>query len=290
MKPIVIVLIIGLNCFALGQKRNQDSILTNRFIVSNVLTTGFWAGSLAGLQVTWYKNAQTNNFQTFNDASNWMQMDKAGHIYTTIKLSQLTSDWYKWSGVKTNKAILYGSIIGFGYQTTIELFDGFSKNWGFSWSDMGANFLGASSYYLQEKYWGEQKIISKFSYHPTSYAAIRPEVLGHSSQERLLKDYNGQTYWLSFSPGHFQRLKSIPKWICVSIGYSIDQKLVGDQDAYLTYNARREFLFSLDIDFTQFKPKRKWIGILLKQLNYVKIPFPTLNYSAGKLNFYGLYF
>jgi hypothetical protein len=219
-----------------------------------------------------------------------MQMDKAGHFYTTAKLSLLTSDCYKWAGVNPKKAAIAGSLIGLGYQTTLEIFDGFSTDWGFSWSDMTANILGAGFFLAQDLLWNEQRLIPKFSYHPTEYAAYRPSVLGSNFQERLLKDYNGQTYWISFSPAHIQRFQSLPKWLCVSFGYSVDQKLVGDQDNYLGFQAQREWLFSLDVDFSQLKTKKKWVNILLKQLNYIKIPFPTLSLKNGKIYGYGIYF
>jgi uncharacterized protein YfiM (DUF2279 family) len=290
MKPFITLLIIGANFFGLAQLQTYDTFVSKRFAVTNLVIGSTWTASVFGLQNAWYKNSQSNNFHLFDDASNWMQMDKAGHFYTTAKLSLLTSDCYKWAGVNPKKAAIAGSLIGLGYQTTLEIFDGYSTDWGFSWSDMTANVLGAGFFLAQDLLWNEQRFIPKFSYHPTEYAAYRPSVLGSNFQERLLKDYNGQTYWISFSPAHIQRFQSLPKWLCVSFGYSVDQKLVGDQDNYLGFQAQREWLFSLDVDFSQLKTKKKWVNILLKQLNYIKIPFPTLSLKNGKIYGYGIYF
>jgi hypothetical protein len=289
MKPLLTLLIICSTYFGSTQINRQDTLILKRFIVTNSAIASTWTASIFGLQNAWYKNSQSNNFHFFDDASNWMQMDKVGHFYTTAKLSLLTSDCYKWAGIKTQKAAIVGSLIGLGYQTTIELFDGFS-DWGFSWSDMTANVVGAGFFLAQDLLWNEQRIIPKFSYHPTEYAAYRPSVLGSNFQERLLKDYNGQTYWISFSPVHIQRFQALPKWLCISFGYSVDQKLVGDQDSYLGFQAQREWLFSLDVDFSQLKTSRKWVNTLLKQLNYIKIPFPTLSLKNGKIYGYGIYF
>jgi uncharacterized protein YfiM (DUF2279 family) len=290
MKPFITLLIIGANFFGLAQLQTYDTFVSKRFAVTNLVIGSTWTASVFGLQNAWYKNSQSNNFHFFDDASNWMQMDKAGHFYTTAKLSLLTSDCYKWAGINPKKAAIAGSLIGLGYQTTLELFDGYSTDWGFSWSDMTANVVGAGFFLAQDLLWNEQRFIPKFSYHPTEYAAYRPSVLGSNFQERLLKDYNGQTYWISFSPAHIQRFQSLPKWLCVSFGYSVDQKLVGDQDNYLGFQAQREWLFSLDVDFSQLKTKKKWVNILLKQLNYIKIPFPTLSLKNGKIYGYGIYF
>ena len=290
MKPFITLLIIGANFFGLAQLQTHDTFVSKRFILTSSAIGSTWTASVFGLQNAWYKNSQSNNFHFFDDASNWMQMDKAGHFYTTAKLSLLTSDCYKWAGVNPKKAAIAGSLIGLGYQTTLEIFDGYSTDWGFSWSDMTANVLGAGFFLAQDLLWNEQRLIPKFSYHPTEYAAYRPSVLGSNFQERLLKDYNGQTYWISFSPAHIQRFQSLPKWLCVSFGYSVDQKLEGDQDNYLGFQAQREWLFSLDVDFSQLKTKKKWVNILLKQLNYIKIPFPTLSLKNGKIYGYGIYF
>ena len=105
----------------------------------------------------------------------------------------------------------------------------------------------------------------------------------------MMKDYNGQSYWLTFHPANLFNIHTkIPDWLCVSFGYSVDQKLVGDQDVYFdvsdgrTYIAQREFKMSLDIDFTKIPVRKSWLKVLLKQLNYIKIPFPSIVYSGDK--------
>lgn len=72
--------------------------------------------------------------------------------------------------------------------------DGHSTQWGFSWSDMLANGLGTGLYVFHDLHWKEQRIIPKFSYQTTSFTSQRPEVLGKTTLEQILKDYNGQTF------------------------------------------------------------------------------------------------
>jgi hypothetical protein len=48
-----------------------------------------------------------------------------------------------------------------------------------------------------------------FSYH--AYAQYRPNVLGSSLAEQMLKDYNGQTYWLSIYTPSIKAQN--PKWL-----------------------------------------------------------------------------
>ncbi|MDB3906643.1 YfiM family protein [Crocinitomicaceae bacterium] len=261
----------------------------NRIIGVSSSVGSVWAGSMIALQTVWYADGSNGSFQFFDDSRNWLQMDKIGHVYTAYQLNGLTSDLYQWSGVNQKTSTWIGFGVSMGYQTTLEVLDGFSGEWGWSWADFASNMVGSSLYTAQELLWKEQRILPKFSYSPSPFAEIRPEVLGSSFTESLLKDYNGQTYWLSFSPARFLKNSKIPKWACFSFGYSAHEKLVGSEPTYLdastgiTYNEQREFLFSLDIDFSQIPIKRPWLKAIVKQLNYLKIPFPTVMLRDGKL-------
>ena len=298
-KAVFIALIFSVHVSA---QRNlfspADSLHSKRVSAISIGLGSSWSGSMIGLHEVWYKNQEKSKFHTFNDGSNWLQMDKLGHVYTNYSISRLSGDLYKWSGMKNRKAAILGAGIGFGFQTTLEIFDAYNVDWGFSWYDFTSNVLGAGLFLGQELAWEEQRLFPKFSYHPTDYAAIRPAVLGSNFQERLLKDYNGQTYWLSFNPFLFSPHTKFPKWLCLSLGYSVDAKLVGNQELYIhtigtkqvTYVSSRQFLASLDIDFSRIPTKKPWLKAVFKQLNYVKIPFPALLFQNGKLQGKALYF
>lgn len=276
----------------------NDSIASNackRKIISTSLIGTSWIGSMSALYGIWYKKEAQTSFHTFNDGANWLQMDKMGHLYATYKFGLVTSEALNWSGITHKKSVLIGAGIGLGYQTTLEIFDGFNNDWGFSWFDMAANGIGAGLFIGQQLIFKEERIIPKFSFHRTNYASLRPAVLGDGFPQELLKDYNGQTYWFSFHPLHFIKNDKVPKWICLSFGYSADAKIIGNKEIYTdpngkTYNSSREFLLSLDVDFNKINVKKKWVKTILKQLNYVKIPFPALMMRNGKLTTIPLYF
>lgn len=248
-----------------------------------------WSASMIGLQTVWYKDTLPNTFKVIDDSKSWLQMDKAGHVYTAYQLNRLTTDLYLWTGVNNKTATWIGFGVSTGYQTTLEVLDGFSGNWGWSWGDIAANTAGSALYTIQQLTWKEQRILPKFSYSPSPFAALRPQVLGSTFPESLLKDYNGQTYWLSVAPGRFFESKYLPKWACLSFGYSAHEKLVGSESMYIdpitgiTYREQREFLFSFDIDFSQLNIRRPWLRTLVKQFNYLKIPFPTIVLRDGKI-------
>lgn len=277
---------------------NADSLNKKRLTGVSIGIGSLWIGSMTALYQVWYSKTERSPFHTFDDSRNWLQMDKIGHAYTAYKITEVTHDLYNWAGLSRDKGLIIASSTSWGYQATLEMFDAFSTDWGFSWSDMLANTAGTGLYLGQELLWKEQRILPKFSYSPTKYAQFRPEVLGSTHTERLLKDYNGQTYWLSFSPGRFLKNSNFPKWLCFSLGYSADERLVGDQDHFVGsmngsdyyFDSKREFLFSMDLDLSQLNVKRPWLKATLKQLNHLKVPFPALRISEGALKGHFVYF
>ncbi len=294
IKLLLLLLSISAEIWSQSKDSTADHYLNRKILTSALIGTS-WAGSMSALYQIWYKKEQKAEFHTFNDGANWLQMDKIGHLYTTYKFGILTSDALKWSGISQTKSVFIGASIGLGYQTTLEIFDGYSSDWGFSWYDMAANGIGAGLFIGQELIFQEERIIPKFSFHRTNYAAIRPSVLGNGFIQELFKDYNGQTYWFSFHPLYFLKNNKIPRWACLSFGYSADAKIIGNKEVYTdlsgkTYYSAREFLLSLDVDFNKINVKKKWVKTILKQLNYVKIPFPTLMLRNGKLTTIPLYF
>ena len=296
----LIVIIVFLKCLS-GHSQSDffvasDSLNRSRLIGVSSSVGATWTGSMTGLWYLWYKDANPDGWHTIDDSRNWLQMDKAGHFYTAYKINASMTNLYEWTGLNRKQSVLIGSGISFGFQTTLEIFDARFQQWGFSWSDFGANTLGVASYATQKLVWDEERIIPKFSTHPTEFARYRPEILGGTQLQSLLKDYNGQTYWLSFSPGTFFQNSQFPEWLCFSFGYSAHEKLVGDQSIYVdpvsgrTFNEQREFLFSMDVDFSKLKIRRPWLKTLVNQLNYIKVPFPTIILRDGKVIGSPLYF
>lgn len=274
----------------------RDSMSVARVSTVSASVGVIWGGSITGLSEIWYADVAKTKFHSIDDFHNWLQMDKGGHFYTANKINALCTDLYRWSGLKENTSLILGAGISLGYQTSLELLDASSLNWGFSWSDMTFNVLGTAWYTGQYLLWKEERIIPKFSYSPTKFAAVRPEVFGSTPLESFLKDYNGHTYWLSISPGKFLPKSKIPKWICLSLGYSVDEKLIGSKEVYVdphtgvSYFSNREFLLSMDIDFSALDIKRPWLKVLVKQFNYIKVPFPALLFRGNTTYLRGIYF
>ena len=188
--------------------------------------------------------------------------------------------------------------MGIGYLTVIEILDGFSSQWGFSPGDMTANTLGAGLFVGQQLAWKEQRIQLKWSYHQTKYAQYRPDLFGKNLDEQWVKDYNGQTYWLSANIKSFLKKESkFPAWLNLAFGYGAEG-MTGAAYNSTSYNGQasppfqryRQFYLSGDIDLSRIHTRSKTLHGILNALSFIKIPFPTLEFSRGKIISRPLYF
>ena len=253
--------------------------------------SALYLGTIYGLSKSWYKNPLTN-FRVKDDTYEWLQMDKMGHVYTSYQIARHTAEIYKKTGISKKQMIIYGAISGIIFQTPIEILDGFSPEYGFSPGDIIANMTGSAIYLGQIALWDEIRIQPKFSFHFTSLAAQRPNLLGSKPTERWLKDYNGQTYWYSGSPRSFFKHSSWPAWLCLSVGYGIQNMVSSDpkQSRELGFSPYRQFYLSLDIDLTKIKTRSKWVRTIAFMANSIKIPAPALQISKKGVDFRPLYF
>ena len=276
-----------------------DTFNKPRTIGTSIFYGSGWVGSTLALQFVWYKDFDKSDFHFFDDSHEWMQMDKMGHTYSAWSFSRLAGDLYEWSGIDHKKSAIIGGSLGFAYLSKFEFLDAYNEAWGFSWADVGANFAGSAIYFGQEYFWNDQRIKMKFSYSNSGLAQYRPNVLGNSFSTRMLKDYNGQTYWLSFNPWVIANKESkIPEWITLSAGYSIHNHLIGDGSTYvyddgsstLSFTPFRQYYLSLDVDFEKIPTESRGLKLLFRALNYVKVPFPALEFSQNGVGFKPFYF
>lgn len=268
-----------------------DTMRRNAVVISEVVLT---SAALVGLHQIWYADYEKSSFQFKNDNNDWLQMDKAGHVFSAYHLGRMSAEMLNWSGVSKNDQLLYGAGYGFVFLTAVELFDAHSAEWGFSWGDVAANASGTALYVSQELIWNEQRIIPKFSFHTTKYSDLRPELLGKSVSEQILKDYNGQTYWLSANVYSFAKTTKIPKWLNVAFGYGADGMISSNSNASnITFDIERnrQFYLSLDVDLSKIETKSHFLKTVFSLFNNIKIPAPTFEINgSGKVKGYFIYF
>ena len=143
--------------------------------------------------------------------------------------------------------------------------------------------------------WKEQRITPKFSFHQTDFPTLRPNTLGESSLEQILKDYNGQNYWLSFNIYSFTKLDFVPKWLNLAVGHGGSGMLFGNkadalENGYIQ-NEYRQFYLSFDVDLTKIKTNSHFLKTIFSVFNTIKIPAPTLQLNSNKqVKAYGFFF
>lgn len=292
MKVCSTIIILILSTLSLEA---QDSLDLKHSINQKRLRTLIIGGGAAygltlyGLSELWYKDSEQQSFQFFNDNGEWKQVDKLGHFYSAFYFSYGTSKALQWCNVPKKKSDLYGAITGFLVMVPIEILDGYSADYGASSGDLIADAGGALFYLGQAMLWKEPRIYPKFSFHRTNYAKERPEVLGDNYYNEMLKDYNGQTYWLSVDMDKFIKF---PKWLNLAVGYGAEGMVyANDQpNKEMGYNSYRQYYFSLDPDLTSIRTNSKVLKTAFFLLSLIKLPSPTVEFSSQGTRFSFFYF
>lgn len=275
------------------------------WLIAGVHTAGY-GGSLLLLNNAWYKGYEKTGFHTFNDSKEWLQVDKVGHAWGAYNIGMVSSAMWEWTGMPHKKAVIVGGAGSMAYLTAIEFLDAHSAKWGWSWSDIGANITGSGLFIGQELLWNEQRIQYKFSFHKKKYddpilEQRADNLFGKTWYERMLKDYNAQTYWFSGNLKSFLPDSKLPAWLNVAVGYGAEGMYGGFENKWVDVPGndidrsdiprKRQFYLAPDIDLTKIKTNKKWLRTVFTFMNAFKCPAPALMLdSKGRFKAYALYF
>ena len=279
-------IILGLILFSCVEGIYAQKLTLKQLVFSEsvAVVTGFVA-----LNSLWYKDYPRTSFHFFNDNKQWLQQDKLGHLFTSFHLQKNQTTALRNAGLSDKKAMLWSAISVSSVMLGIEVLDGFSSQWGASVGDVTANSIGVLLACYSDFYSNQFQV--KFSYGKSDYAPYRPNVLG-SGFESIIKDYNGQTYWLTISPKQW----NFP--ITLTAGHSAEGLLGGSNNPTFneageelpSFNRSRQWVLSLDINHHYFKSDKKWVKSLLWLSHMIKIPAPAIYFSQNKLKASWLYF
>lgn len=275
-----------------------------------------YTGFSIGLYQTWYRQYPSESFHFFNDWNEWQNVDKAGHIFSAHMQASLLYKSARWTGLSESESVLWASVLSGISQSTIEVMDAFSSQWGFSVSDFGANLAGIGLFAAQQKAWQDQRIIMKVSNWPNDYESIfhdrsineislldftsrADQLYGTQYPERYLKDYNAQTIWISANINSFFPEAPTPSWLNLAVGYGAANMLGGfknewslESDQFISidevsFPRHQQFYLALDVDFNRIKTRSPFLKTMFSLLNLLKAPSPAIEInSLGEFRFH----
>lgn len=269
-----------------------------RIIALVTFCVAVYSITLSWLAITWYQLDTTVPFHWFDDSRGWLMIDKFGHFFSVYFVASILSKVWRWTGCSPTTCLWIGAGIAFLSHSTYEIFDGFSKGYGASATDILANFLGVSFFIFNYWVWGRMKIFPRLSFHPSVYAHLRPLFFGDTFIQQLLKDYNGHTFWFSLDINALTGRKLLPSWMLISVGYGADGILGGDDNIWEDKSGKvhdyshivrsTRWMLSLDINWNVLEKSR--FKFLSNLFIYIKTPMPTLEINYRGLRWHWFYF
>jgi hypothetical protein len=265
-----------------------------------ILITAVYLTSLLWLSSVWY-NTYTG-FHFFDDIFEWEYLDKFGHFFASFYLGlffyEVFGDAESLDPPRQKKWFCFA---GFVLLLPIEILDGFSMNYGASPADLLANGLGGLFCYWRASSTVISGLRPKFSFHATTLSIIRPDLLGANFSQQIIKDYNGQTYWLSLDVNKIFHTRVMPDWLMVTVGYGAEGMLGGHDNVWKTSAGEvkdfsslarsKRILISVDLHVGFLRKKNLLFCYLLAPFVLIKFPAPAIeiNFERGVI-FHPIYF
>ena len=142
--------------------------------------------------------------------------DKLGHAFAFYASTRLlTTALGEWAGQPRADAIRLAAVTSAAVSLAIEVFDGYTLEYGFSWQDMAMNLLGVGAGMLLENYPRLDELIDlRLQYWPSDDAK-------EYGQTNPFNDYSGQTYLLVFKASGVPELQRNPwlRYVELQFGY-----------------------------------------------------------------------
>lgn len=284
MKPVLCLIIFLYCCSA----QAQDSTASHKPSTRQKIIVGGLAIQQVvsfNVQYQWWWRGNSHEFRFENDGfvNNYsLGVDKAGHFFTSYLYFHALNEVMRWGEFTPRTRLLTATILPFTWALSIEIGDGFSKDYGFSNTDLLANCFGLGYGFMQEKVPYLRNFKFKMSYYPTSYY-----IQNHYRGWSLTSDYRGHIYWLSFDV-HNLLPKSAkrywPPFLNIAAGYGIDKNTPQHDTP-----RNRQFAIGFDWNLSPIRTKNKGVHATKELLNYFHYPAPGISIVQGNAPEYKLF-
>lgn len=244
----------------------QDTISYTKLAVVGGGTLGGLVYGYALQDHMWWKGEKsTFHSEWTQDWTYAMGSDKIGHAFFPYLVSRTYTMLLTGCGLDTARAVWYSSGFALAYQSFIEVRDGFSAEWGFSWGDFGADVIGAGLPVLQLYYPALNDYSLKISYYPS-------DRFRNDHNKYIMDDYESTYHWLSINPrAILPEIMStrLPKWLHLAIGHSV---------AELENPSRRthQLFISVDWNLEGIETGVPICQKIFRVLNHYHLPAPAI--------------
>jgi uncharacterized protein YfiM (DUF2279 family) len=208
----------------------------------------------------------------FDPDTNYGGADKLGHAYSAYVLTCAYNSIYKKWGYSDEKAILGGALSSWSLTTLIELGDGFSKDYGFSWQDETMNTLGVGLAYLRHRY---PSLKEKFDFRMEWFPS---PAFRHGDRFDPFTDYSGQKYLIALKPDGFLKTDN-PFLKAVELHFGYYSRGYLNEDKRYFNSENRYTYIGVGLNMTYLLEKltgHKAGGIF----DYVQVPFTYIPFSS----------
>lgn len=274
--PLVSVLL--LTCRTWGSPDSNTVDPARTAVIAGATAAGFVAGHVV-LNNLWWKGERVPfHVNTSQDYTYALGADKAGHATFAYAATTVYGQLFRWAGMDSVQSLWWAAGVATTYQTYIEIRDGFSRDYGFSWGDVAANTVGASLPLLQHAIPELRAIDLQISFWPSE--AFRQGAYG-----AIIDDYTSTTHWLSMRihdwlPADMQQW--YPPWLGLAVGHSVeglDGRGGGNHSWYLSLDWRLDVIAGLP----------PWLREVARALHLYHLPAPAVKIYP-EVVWYGLRF
>ena len=253
-----------------------------------------FAGAAAAITLTGFANWDWGSSHFRFKSEGWfgkntasLGMDKLGHAYSTYVLTEFFSDGIEKSFDHKRSGSYTAAILAMGLMTYIEVFDGFSKEHGFSHEDLLVDAAGALFSVARRSVPGlREKIDFRLLYIPSrsTWQALscfpEPHCDDNGQTARSpITDYSGQRYLLAFKLSGFERFAHTPlRFLELHAGYYARGFTKEEEDRGDPLKRRLFAGFGLNVSELLFPGRRRGLGGAAKwALQYLQIPYTAVH-------------
>lgn len=248
---------------------------------------GLVAGATAGafivghgiLNDLWWKGERVPfHINTDTDYRYALNADKLGHATFAYMAATTYADLWRWCGMDSSTALWSGFGVAMAYQTYIEVRDGFSRNYGFSWGDIAGNTIGAALPVVKHHVPALRALDLQVSFWPS-------QAFRDGAYNAIIDDYTSTTHWLAMNvhdvaPRGWQRW--IPPWLGLAVGHSV-RNINGNG------SGERVLVLSLDWQLHRIPGLPDWLRDVARVLHCYHLPAPAVQVLPTVV-WYGLRF